>query len=153
MKFAEYDSEFGIIRITYQNNRITGICRANTASGTAAASAVSDAAFLQLEEYFCGKRRKFELPLCLIGTEFQKCVWKALLEIPYGQVRTYGEIARTIGSPYAARAVGMACNRNPLWIVVPCHRVIGADGSLTGYADGIDMKKTLLELEKSHHDF
>lgn len=151
--FAEYNSEFGIIRIEYQDNRITGICRADLKSDSGRACSVSDTAFLQLREYFSGRRRRFELPLCLTGTEFQKRVWKALLEIPYGQVRTYGEIARAIGRPNAARAVGAACSRNPLWIAVPCHRVIGADGSLTGYAGGTDMKEKLLELEKSHCDF
>jgi methylated-DNA-[protein]-cysteine S-methyltransferase len=81
------------------------------------------------------------------GTEFQQKVWAALCEIPYGETRTYGEIAAAIGSPKAARAVGMACNRNPVWITIPCHRVVGSNGSLTGYAGGLEMKKFLLELE------
>jgi methylated-DNA-[protein]-cysteine S-methyltransferase len=100
----------------------------------------------QLGEYFEGRRREFDLPLRLKGTDFQRRVWDALLAIPHGEVRTYGEIARAIGNQHASRAVGMACNRNPVSIVVPCHRVVGA-GGLTGYAGGLDKKAFLLELE------
>ncbi len=84
----------------------------------------------------------------MIGSEFQKRVWQKLCEIPYGETRTYKEIAEALGKPSAGRAVGMACSKNPIWIAVPCHRVIGADGSLTGYAGGIDMKRALLQLEQ-----
>ena len=101
----------------------------------------------QLAEYFAGKRRSFDLPLEPRGTEFQKAVWRALCEIPYGGTATYGEIAVKIGNPKACRAVGMANNRNPIAIIVPCHRVIGADGRLTGYAGGLDKKEFLLKLE------
>lgn len=104
----------------------------------------------QLDEYFAGERRSFDLPLVPKGTEFQKKVWNALREIPYGDTCTYGEIAAKIGNPKASRAVGMANNRNPLAIIVPCHRVIGANGSLTGYAGGLDMKKSLLDLERKN---
>lgn len=104
----------------------------------------------QLREYFAGQRKTFDLPLAPQGTAFQKAVWKALLEIPYGQTCTYGDIARRIGNPRAARAVGMANHCNPLMIVVPCHRVVGSGGALTGYACGLDIKKFLLELEKAH---
>ena len=83
----------------------------------------------------------------MMGTEFQKSVWAALVRIPYGQTRTYGQIAADIGRPKAARAVGMACNQNPVWIAIPCHRVLGRNGALTGYAGGLDLKQKLLELE------
>ena len=102
----------------------------------------------QIEEYFQGKRKTFKLPLKLKGTEFQKLVWDALLTIPYGETRSYSEIACQIGRPKASRAVGMANHRNPVAIVVPCHRVIGKNGSLTGYAGGLDKKERLLDLER-----
>jgi len=102
----------------------------------------------QLTEYENGKRKVFELPLHLIGTDFQKQVWNALLEIPYGETRSYQEIAIRIGKPKALRAVGGACNRNPIGIIVPCHRVIGKNGSLTGYAGGLSYKELLLKHEK-----
>lgn len=104
----------------------------------------------QLTEYFAGRRTVFELPLCLKGTEFQKKDWQALLAIPYGETRSYGEIAAQIGCPKGSRAVGMANRNNPIAIIVPCHRVIGADGSLTGYAGknkALDIKEYLLRLE------
>jgi len=103
-----------------------------------------------LSDYFSGRETSFSLPLDLQGTPFQKAVWKELLRIPYGKTRTYGEIAQRIGKPKAARAVGMACHRNPVGILVPCHRVIGANGELTGYAGGLKTKQTLLELEQRH---
>ena len=106
-------------------------------------------AIVQLEEYFRGERHEFDLELDLVGTPFQRRVWEALLTIPYGETRSYGEIAQKIGAPGAFRAVGMANGHNPVGIIVPCHRVIGANGSLTGYGGGIDRKKKLLGLEKS----
>jgi methylated-DNA-[protein]-cysteine S-methyltransferase len=102
----------------------------------------------QLGAYFAGELTDFDIELDLRGTEFQQRVWKALLTIPYGDTRSYGEIAEQIGAPGAARAVGLANGHNPIAIVVPCHRVIGASGSLTGYGGGLDRKRTLLELEK-----
>lgn len=104
----------------------------------------------ELAEYFAGRRRAFSVPLCLRGTPFQTAVWRALTELPYGETASYGEIARRIGRPGAGRAVGMANNRNPLPIFVPCHRVVGADGKLTGYAGGLEIKEFLLELEGVH---
>lgn len=101
----------------------------------------------QLTEYFAGKRKVFDLPLEPHGTEFQKKVWQALREIPYGTTCSYGEIAAKIGNPKASRAVGGANNKNPIAIVVPCHRVIGANGSLVGYASGLQTKEALLKLE------
>lgn len=102
----------------------------------------------QLREYFNGKRKIFELPVSLHGTEFQLADWKALQAIPYGETRSYKQIAEEIGNPKSCRAVGMANNRNPVMIVVPCHRVIGQDGSMVGYAGGLGVKKYLLDLEK-----
>ncbi len=107
-----------------------------------------DLARRQLEEYFSGSRRSFDLPLRPKGSPFQLEVWAGLREIPYGETSSYGELARRIGRPGSARAVGSANARNPLSIVVPCHRVIGADGGLTGYAGGIDTKTWLLEHER-----
>jgi methylated-DNA-[protein]-cysteine S-methyltransferase len=101
----------------------------------------------QLGEYFAGRRRVFDLPLAAAGTAFQETVWAALAAIPFGETRSYGDLARDLGRPRAVRAVGAANGRNPLPIVVPCHRVIGADGSLTGYAGGMARKRWLLELE------
>ena len=102
----------------------------------------------QLKEYFKGKRTKFEIPLNPKGTEFMKKVWKELLNIPYGEVRTYKEIAEKIGNSKASRAVGMANNKNPIPIIIPCHRVIGSNNKLVGYALGLDMKKYILDLER-----
>ena len=101
----------------------------------------------QLAEYFAGRRRDFDLPLAPRGTAFERQVWEALLAIPYGETRSYAEIARSIGHPDACRAVGRANGRNPIPIVIPCHRVIGSDGSLTGYGGGLDLKRLLLGLE------
>jgi methylated-DNA-[protein]-cysteine S-methyltransferase len=101
----------------------------------------------QLTEYLSGEREEFKVPLDPSGTPFQRTVWRCLLEIPYGQTRSYGDIARSIGSPLASRAVGMANNRNPISILIPCHRVIGANGKLVGYAGGLNIKKYLLDLE------
>ena len=101
----------------------------------------------QLEEYFTGRRRVFDLPIRMEGTEFQRRAWRMLMEIPYGQTRSYGEQAKRIGNPNASRAVGLANGRNPIPIVVPCQRVIGADGSLTGFGGGIERKRWLLAHE------
>lgn len=107
----------------------------------------------QLEAYFAGRRRNFDLPLNPAGTEFQIGVWKLLTQIGYGQNRTYGELAGVLGSPNAARAVGVAVGRNPLSVIVPCHRVLGAAGVLTGYAGGLDRKRQLLGLERGEIRF
>jgi methylated-DNA-[protein]-cysteine S-methyltransferase len=108
---------------------------------------VLEACAAQLAEYFRGARRRFELPLAPGGTAFQRRVWQALAAIPFGETRSYGDIARAIGSPRAVRAVGAANGRNPLPIVIPCHRVIGSNGALTGFAGGLAAKTCLLELE------
>lgn len=103
--------------------------------------------FLQLEEYFEGKRQEFDIKILMRGTEFQKKVWNALMEIPYGKAVSYKYIAEKIGNPNASRAVGNANNKNRIMILIPCHRVIGKDGKLVGYAGGLDKKKKLLEIE------
>lgn len=104
-------------------------------------------AVLQIEEYLAGERREFDIRVRTAGTPFQEKVWRALREIPYGETRTYGQIAAKIGCPRGARAVGMACNRNPIMLLIPCHRVLGSDGSLTGFAGGLPVKEKLLRLE------
>lgn len=102
----------------------------------------------ELDEYFAGKRRDFTIPLDLRGTDFQLACWRALLNIPYGETCSYADIARAIGHPRAFRAVGMSNNRNPVAIIVPCHRVIASGGSLCGYGGGLDIKRNLLDLER-----
>lgn len=104
----------------------------------------------QLKEYFQGKRNSFDLPLDFVGTDFQKSVWKYLLKIPYGETRTYGQIAEMLGNPKASRAVGAANGKNPIAIIAACHRVIGVSGALTGFAGGIEAKATLLKLENKN---
>lgn len=111
-------------------------------------SAILSAAVAQLGEYFSGDRTEFDLPLDPVGTEFQRAAWQVLRTIPYGQTITYGLQARTLGDPNKSRAVGAANGRNPIGIVVPCHRVVGADGSLTGFAGGLDTKAWLLDHER-----
>ncbi len=101
----------------------------------------------QLKAYFAGKRKTFDIPLAYPGTDFQKRVWKALCEVPFGKTATYGEIAKSVGNPAASRAVGFANGQNPIAIVVPCHRIIGSNGRLTGYGGGLSHKQTLLQLE------
>ena len=147
-EFAVYESAFGWIRMDYQGDVLLRLRTVDRAGERGVRTPLTDEAFRQLQEYFAGERRRFELPCELRGTDFQKKVWSALETIPYGQTRSYGDIARMVGSPKAVRAVGAANGKNPLWIVVPCHRVVGADGSLTGYAGGLEMKKRLLELEQ-----
>lgn len=105
------------------------------------------AAVQQLKEYFAGRRAEFDLPLAPEGTEFQRTVWRSLRDIPYGQTISYGELAKRVGNPKASRAVGAANGQNPIPIVIPCHRVIGANGKLTGFGGGLPTKEALLELE------
>lgn len=111
----------------------------------------------QLDEYFAAQRTEFDLPLAgLSGSDFERAVWAQLAEIPYGEMRTYGQVAKAVGDSSAARAVGVACNRNPIAIVLPCHRVVGADGRLVGFGGGLPTKRFLLELEarvRVEHDF
>ncbi len=142
-----YESPIGKIMITENDARIVEIELCNKVVEGLSASPLLLEAKRQLEEYFRGKRRTFDLPLHPSGTEFQVKVWNELLKIPYGETRTYGEVSKNIGNPKGARSVGGACNKNPLMIVIPCHRVIGANGSLVGFGGGIKVKEELLKLE------
>ncbi len=155
---AVIDSPIGPLTLIAQDGRLAGVHMEvtryepdATALGTAVrcdADPVLAAAAGQLSAYFSGQLTTFELPLTLEGTGFQRSVWAGLQAIPYGETISYGELARRIGQPSASRAVGLANGRNPVSIVVPCHRVIGADGSLTGYGGGMDRKRFLLGLEQ-----
>jgi len=148
-----YDFEIGRLEITYTDEAITHMSREIDGDKTNEnyhKNIIIDEAIKQLDEYFNGKRETFNLPLSFEGTSFQKSVWKALMEIPYGETRSYKEIAIKIGNPKACRAVGMANNRNPIVLICPCHRVIGANGKLVGYGGGLDMKTYLLNLEANN---
>ena len=142
-------SPVGNLRINAEDGHIVSIdFRAGNGDGGDSQPVLIEAA-RQLSEYFAGHRKVFDLPLAPGGTAFQQSVWKALAAIPFGDLRSYRDIAEEIGKPKAVRAVGAANGRNPIPIVVPCHRVIGSDGSLTGFAGGLDMKRALLALEGS----
>lgn len=145
--FAVYSTPFGFYRIEYEDNAVTSLKRLEEAVDTGIKTPLTELVYTQLTEYFGGRRQSFDFPYRLQGTEFQKKVWTALCNIPYGETRTYKEIAQAVGNPQASRAVGMANNKNPISIAVPCHRVIGSNGKLVGYAGGLDVKKALLELE------
>lgn len=147
--YYNYDFPIGKLMIMDDGHGICGIHFHNQLNKDCIKKETHDTrmAAYQLTEYFSGDRTEFDLPLSLHGTEFQQKVWNALREIPYGETRTYKEIAEIVGSPKGCRAVGMANNRNPIAIVIPCHRVIGNNGSLTGYAGGLELKEYLLELE------
>ena len=153
-EFVSYfKSPLGAIKLTADENAVTSlsfVSEEEKANGKTKSNKVTAECKKQLKEYFAGKRKKFDVPLKLEGTEFQKKVWKQLLKIPYGKTASYGEIARKIKNPKAVRAVGGANNKNKIAIIIPCHRVIGADGSLTGYAGGLDIKSRLLEHEKKN---
>ena len=140
-------SPIGNIKIEDNGSAIVKVELTDECVSAFDASSVQLSCADQLDEYFRGERTKFELPIELIGSEFQKNVWNALLDIPYGDTMTYKDIAEITGNPQAARAVGGACNKNPIIIVVPCHRVIGAKGDLLGFACGVDVKNKLLRLE------
>ena len=151
MKYTySYTTPVGPVFISEENGFITTLgFRAATGAENRETPLLRQAAD-QLEEYFAGRRQTFELPLSTQGTPFQKSVWAALMDIPYGQTRSYKDIASAVGNPKACRAVGMANNKNPIAIIIPCHRVIGADGSLVGYGSGLDKKTILLELEQKY---
>ena len=146
------ESPLGVLTVTAQEGYVSSIALAQEGSdGVSTENADSEVlrnAARELKEYFAGERTKFTFPMRAEGTPFQQKVWQALREIPYGQTRAYGEIAGLIGQAKASRAVGMACNRNPIMIAVPCHRVVGAKGALVGYAYGTDTKQKLLTLER-----
>ena len=144
-----YETKLGSVTIVEEDGALLAITTHRTYEGIKQETPLINEAYRQLSEYLIGERKSFDLPLNLRGTVFQQEVWKALCDIPYGETRSYKQIAEAIGNPKAVRAVGMANNRNPLLIVVPCHRVIGANGKLVGYGAGIEKKEFLLKLEKS----
>lgn len=148
--FAVYNTKIGKLKIEYDSDAITGITSAKNEKEQGIRSELSNKTALQLEEYFDGKRKEFDISIKLIGTEFQKKVWNELLKIPYGETVSYKDIAINTGSPKACRAVGMANHNNPILIIVPCHRVINENKKLGGYALGLDLKRRLLELEKEN---
>lgn len=144
-----YQTIWGSVTFVEEDGTLLAISLKSISEGVEQETPLIQNAFVQLSEYLRGERKTFDLPFKMNGTPFQEKVWQALLDIPYGETRSYKQIAETIGHPKAVRAVGMANNRNPLLIVVPCHRVIGANGKLVGYEPGLDKKEFLLQLESS----
>jgi len=151
--YWRYDTEIGRICIVEQQGNITHILFEKDAppeESVERETPLLQEAAKQLREYFAGERQVFDLPLAPKGTSFQMAAWHALTTIPYGETRSYKQIAEQIGNPKACRAVGLANNRNPIAIVIPCHRVIGSDGKLVGYGGGLPVKEYLLEMEKRY---
>lgn len=145
--FAYYDSPIGLIEIGGTSEGVTSLFFVEERRRGAVSNAVCDEAVKQMAEYFEGSRHEFDVPIALRGTEFQREVWQGLRSITYGQTVSYGDLARSIGKPSAVRAVGSANGDNPISIIVPCHRVIGSDGGLTGYGGGLERKEWLLKHE------
>ena len=151
MNTCLYNSPIGILKISEDNGKIIGLYpNQKEKSGQEQHSELLKEACRQLDEYFQGKRKQFDLPINYKGTPFQEKVWRELQNIPYGETRSYEDIAIKIGSPKADRAVGQANNRNPILLLIPCHRVIHKNGDISGFACGIKTKKYLLDLEKSY---
>jgi len=155
--FCYVESPVGPLLLTSDGTALTGLYMEPSHATESTAGWRHDAGIeplaataRQLSEYFAGSRREFDLPLRAAGTAFQQSVWRELREIPYGETWSYGQLAKRIGNPNGSRAVGLANGRNPISILVPCHRVIGADGSLTGYGGGLDRKRWLLAHEGLH---
>ena len=150
-KFVSYyESPIGVLKIKCNEDAITSLVKTNEGFERTDDLPIVVKLKKELDEYFIGERKVFDLPLKFDGTEFQEQVWDALLKIPYGETRSYKDIATAIGSYKASRAVGMANNKNNIIILVPCHRVIGSNGKLVGYACGLDVKEYLLNLEKKY---
>lgn len=156
-----YDTVIGKVLITEDGESITGLLTVTSEEALESCPQFSERYRVyesvllkntakQLEEYLCGRRKEFDVKLNPRGTEFQKRVWDALKKIPYGETRSYKQIAEAAGNVKAARAVGMANHNNPIMCIIPCHRVIGADGSLVGFGGGLNIKEQLLNLEKEH---
>ena len=142
-----YETKLGSVIFVEEDGTLLAISTHRTFSATVQETELIKEAYRQFSEYLEGERKVFDLTFKMQGTEFQKRVWKALCDIPYGETRSYKQIAEAIGNPKAVRAIGMANNKNPLLVVVPCHRVIGANGQLVGYAAGLEKKQFLLHLE------
>lgn len=147
MYYWIYDTPVGAMTITANGSAVTGVAFGAVEACERRETEIIKKAHAQLVEYFEGKRKSFDVPLEPEGTEFQNRVWEALRAVAYGSTKSYKEIAAVVGNERACRAVGMANNKNPIAIFIPCHRVIGADGSLVGYGAGLDIKKMLLDLE------
>lgn len=147
MLFYRINSPIGILTLAEENEALTAIIFGSTEHETGKTALLTETA-KQLDAYFDGRLKHFDVPLAPRGTEFQQKVWQQLLTIPYGKTATYGEIAAQCGNPKACRAVGGANNKNPIPIIIPCHRVIGASNKLVGYAGGLDIKQKLLDIEK-----
>jgi methylated-DNA-[protein]-cysteine S-methyltransferase len=145
--FGYHESPIGLIEVGCTSDAVRSLNFVERQRETSTSNAVVEKAVRQIKEYFAGDRREFDVPVDAQGTPFQKAVWRRLLEIPYGRTASYRDIARSLGNPKAVRAVGGANGRNPIAIIVPCHRIIGSDGSLTGYGSGIWRKEWLLEHE------
>ncbi|NLT14470.1 MAG: methylated-DNA--[protein]-cysteine S-methyltransferase [Clostridiales bacterium] len=143
-----YDSPVGMLYLAEENGVLTDLRFRPIPIAEERETPLLSRAAEQLDEYFDGRRHEFDLPLYPRGTPFQTSVWSALQDIPYGETRSYKNIASALGKPTACRAVGSANNKNPISIIIPCHRVIGSGGALTGYGGGLDVKQALLELEK-----
>ena len=146
-----YKSPIGVLEIKLDNGTVIGLKVIESCSKFSERTGYFAVVIKQLDEYFAGKRTKFELNISPKGTEFQKKVWAELLKIPYGKTKSYQEIAEAIGKPNAQRAVGSACNKNPILLIIPCHRVISKSGKLTGFAYDIDRKEQLIKLEANQY--
>ena len=142
-----YETILGPVTFVEEDGTLLAISTHRSFEGMVQETGLIKEAHLQFSEYLKGERKEFDIPFRMKGTKFQKQVWTALCEIPYGETRSYKQIAEAIGNPKAVRAVGMANNQNPLLVLVPCHRVIGSNGQLVGYAGGLDKKEFLLRLE------
>jgi methylated-DNA-[protein]-cysteine S-methyltransferase len=160
VQWAVLDTPVGDVAVAVDADGVCGVHFGRPSGpvrGPEAADGLLSAALTQLRDYFAGVRQSFELPLSIpAGTAFERAVWAELATIPYAEMRTYGQVATAVGEPGAARAVGIACGHNPLAIVLPCHRVVGADGTLVGFGGGLHRKRQLLELEarvRIEHDF
>ena len=145
-----YETKLGSVTFVEEDGALLAISTHRSFEGVIQETKLIKEAYRQFSEYLEGERKEFNLLFKMQGTEFQKRVWKALCDIPYGETRSYKQIAQAIGNPKAVRAVGMANNKNPLLVIVPCHRVIGTNGQLVGYASGLEKKRLLLQLENSH---
>lgn len=146
MYYRVINTQIGALGLAASANALTGV-EFSPSHPSVGSSELLETAEKQIQEYLAGERKQFSLPLEYDGTPFQVQIWQQLLQIPWGETKTYGEIARRIGNPRAGRAVGGACNANPLALIIPCHRVVGV-GGLTGFGGGLDVKRYLLELEQ-----
>ena len=148
MTTAYYQSPIGMVEIKASGNVINSVVLSDEQQNiTDPQSEILKSCVRQLDEYFNGQRTSFDIPVCQDGTDFQQSVWHELMNIPFGKTITYADLAQSLDNPKAVRAVGAVNGKNRIWVIVPCHRVIGSDGSLTGYAGGLDRKKWLLQHE------